>query len=225
MPLLALAARVEADAAERSRAKRWSTAEKAALLAAERIRDAAESVPDVEALPQGMRAERVEVRAETARAFGLADVELWKEAGDIWARSSQPYRFAIARYRLAEAILRTGGKRSAARDALKEAGGIAQSLSAAPLQQRIGRLARRARLVIDQLAEGPGSKPPMPAGLSRREIDVLLLVADGLTNRRIAEMLFVSDATVATHVSHILGKLGVRSRLEAAEVATHLDLS
>ncbi|MDP8927415.1 MAG: LuxR C-terminal-related transcriptional regulator [Actinomycetota bacterium] len=46
------------------------------------------------------------------------------------------------------------------------------------------------------------------------------LVAEGLTNREVAERLYVSPRTVGTHVSHVLGKLGLRSRVElAAEVA------
>ena len=58
-----------------------------------------------------------------------------------------------------------------------------------------------------------------PAGLTRRERDVLELLAEGLTNGEIAERLVISEKTVGHHVSAILGKLGVRSRYEAAKVA------
>jgi LuxR family transcriptional regulator, maltose regulon positive regulatory protein len=57
------------------------------------------------------------------------------------------------------------------------------------------------------------------ASLSRREQEVLALVADGLTNREIAERLFISNVTVKVHVRHILEKLNVRTRTEAALVA------
>ena len=52
--------------------------------------------------------------------------------------------------------------------------------------------------------------------LSKREEEVLGLVAQGLTNREIAQTLFISEATAKVHVRHILEKLGVRTRTEAA---------
>jgi DNA-binding NarL/FixJ family response regulator len=61
-------------------------------------------------------------------------------------------------------------------------------------------------------------------GLTRREREVLPLVAAGLTNKRIAERLFISENTAGVHVSNILGKLGVGTRTEAAAVAARLGL-
>ena len=63
-----------------------------------------------------------------------------------------------------------------------------------------------------------------PAGLTRRQADVLALIADGLTNAEIADELVLSVRTVDTHVGAILDRLGVRSRREAASVARTLDL-
>lgn len=57
------------------------------------------------------------------------------------------------------------------------------------------------------------------AGLSERELDVLRLVAEGLSNREIAKGLFVSEATVKTHLNHAFGKLGVDSRTAAVAAA------
>jgi DNA-binding NarL/FixJ family response regulator len=66
--------------------------------------------------------------------------------------------------------------------------------------------------------------PADPFDLTRREREVLALVAEGYTNRRIAEALFISESTAGVHVSNILGKLGVSSRAEAAAVAARLGL-
>jgi DNA-binding NarL/FixJ family response regulator len=61
--------------------------------------------------------------------------------------------------------------------------------------------------------------------LSAREIDVLRLVADGLTDREIAESLFISRHTVAHHIASILNKLGVSSRTAAATYALREHLT
>ena len=61
-------------------------------------------------------------------------------------------------------------------------------------------------------------------GLTAREADVLRLLADGLTNREIAGRLFISQKTVAAHMAHIYGKLGVHSRVEAAGRAQQLGV-
>ena len=71
---------------------------------------------------------------------------------------------------------------------------------------------------------GEPAAPADPFGLTTREREVLALVAEGYTNRRIAETLFISESTAGVHVSHILGKLGVETRTEAATIAVRLGL-
>jgi DNA-binding NarL/FixJ family response regulator len=61
-------------------------------------------------------------------------------------------------------------------------------------------------------------------GLSRREVEVLALIAEGRTNREIGERLFISQKTVGVHVGNILAKLGASGRVEAAMVAIRLEL-
>jgi DNA-binding NarL/FixJ family response regulator len=60
--------------------------------------------------------------------------------------------------------------------------------------------------------------------LSRRELEVLTLVARGLSNREVAEALFLSEATARTHVAHILSKLDVTDRLAAVMAAVRLGI-
>jgi len=77
------------------------------------------------------------------------------------------------------------------------------------------------RRLLERFAAGPapGSLPESVAKLSEREIDVLRLVARGLTNTAIGTELFLSEATVKTYVSRLLGKLGLRDRVQLAVLA------
>jgi ATP/maltotriose-dependent transcriptional regulator MalT len=70
--------------------------------------------------------------------------------------------------------------------------------------------------VIGQVREPPTAQPP---ALSQRELEVLELVARGSTNREAAARLFVSEATVKTHLLHIYAKLGVGDRAAAVAQA------
>ncbi len=93
--------------------------------------------------------------------------------------------------------------------------------------------AAAARLVRARLRELGASRIPRgrlratrenPAGLTERQVDVLALLATGLTNAEIAERLVVSTRTVDHHVSAILTRLGVASRRDAARRAEELGL-
>jgi DNA-binding NarL/FixJ family response regulator len=101
-------------------------------------------------------------------------------------------------------------------------------LGAAPLRAELQALARRGRLDLEtEAAATPAAEPPSPLdplGLTAREQEVLALVALGRTNAQIAQTLFISPKTATVHVSNILGKLGVRNRVEAATVAHRLGI-
>jgi DNA-binding NarL/FixJ family response regulator len=82
------------------------------------------------------------------------------------------------------------------------------------------------RRLLDRFATVPG--PHLAAGpevpLTARETEVLREVALGLSNAEIARRLFLSEATVRTHVSHILGKLTLRDRVQAVVYAYETGL-
>ena len=81
------------------------------------------------------------------------------------------------------------------------------------------------RSVTQRLVElATRAEHPEVAQLSQREREVLVLVARGLTNREIAEKLVISEATARNHVSHILEKLGLSRRSEAAAFAARMGL-
>ena len=62
----------------------------------------------------------------------------------------------------------------------------------------------------------------MTLGVTRREAEVLTLLASGRTNRQIAESLYISEKTASVHVDNLLRKLGVTNRIEAAAIAQRL---
>lgn len=101
--------------------------------------------------------------------------------------------------------------------------------SAAGLADEAGALARRIghRGVLRDLDAVPAPDavhPPLPNGLTEREVDVLRLVAEGLSNREIGERLFLSANTAANHVRSILAKTAAPNRTKAAIFATEHGL-
>lgn len=90
--------------------------------------------------------------------------------------------------------------------------GRGQTHLAPEVQQRLVAASLEAR------AAGPGSTVP-PDGLSAREVEVLTLIAAGLSNAEIARQLVLSNATIKTHINHIFAKTGARDRAQAVHYA------
>jgi DNA-binding NarL/FixJ family response regulator len=79
--------------------------------------------------------------------------------------------------------------------------------------------------VIKQFTRIPHAAPPKQLEeLTERELDVFRLIARGLSNAEIAADLFISETTVKTHITHILGKLGLRDRVQAVVLAYETGL-
>jgi DNA-binding CsgD family transcriptional regulator/tetratricopeptide (TPR) repeat protein len=165
--------------------------------------------------PRGWHAK---AEAEWTRLEGHLDPEAWQAAVEAFS-FGHVYAVARCQWRLAEALLGTGQREQAA-EAARPAYQMAVRLGAAPLRAALEALARRGRLDLGTwLPHEPGR-----AGLTRRELEVLRLLAAGKSNRQIAEALFISPKTVSVHATSILAKLGVHSRLEAAARARELGL-
>jgi DNA-binding NarL/FixJ family response regulator/predicted negative regulator of RcsB-dependent stress response len=187
-----------------------------ARLADDRVpeaRDAAEMLAAI-AGPSGR--ERVEAAAALARgrvasAAGDADaVNILQRAVNGFARLGLRLEVAQARLELARALADQsppGAIETArhARNELEALGALREADAAAALMRSLGAKGRA----------GPRSL----GSLSRRETDVLRLLGEGLSNREIAERLFISPKTAEHHVSRIYGKLGLKSRAEAAAYA------
>lgn len=112
-------------------------------------------------------------------------------------------------------------------DAVRRAIATFERLDAQPaFAQSIQRLRSLDERDIPVVRRGPISTTRSnPAGLTQREVEVLLLVAEGLRNPEIAERLYLTPKTVSHHLTSVYGKLGVATRTEAARVAARLGIT
>jgi two-component system, NarL family, nitrate/nitrite response regulator NarL len=81
------------------------------------------------------------------------------------------------------------------------------------------------QLSTDDAAPGPRRRSEPHHQLSERELEILRLIAEGASNRQIAGQLYLSENTVRTHLVHILGKLGLENRVQAAAYALRNGLA
>jgi DNA-binding CsgD family transcriptional regulator len=190
--------------------------------ALERIRAAARELPRPMPIAE---AYALLVDAELARAEGRTEPGPWAAAALAFQRQERPYELAAVRHRHAEALLAGGPDgRDEAGCLLEQAHAMAAGSGALPLLDLITRLAHRARLSLGTGGPSRAADAGESLGLTARERDVLRLVAEGRTNRQIAEALFISPKTASVHVSNILAKLSLSTRGEAAALAHRLNL-
>jgi DNA-binding CsgD family transcriptional regulator len=236
--LLSLGLRAQADLAERARAGRHPDEEASARAAADAMQETWRGLratlgpgrtqsPEVEAHAMTATAERTRLDGASAPAD-------WAAAQTAWDEVSMAHHAAYARWRRAEALLGVQGARGEAGALLAEAHSACVLMGAEPLRRDIEALARRARIELPEPGTPPANaeaptqaEKPSAAqalGLTARELDVLALLADGRTNRQIAEALYISVKTAGAHVSSILRKLDATTRTQAAAVALHAGL-
>jgi DNA-binding CsgD family transcriptional regulator len=145
---------------------------------------------------------------EDTMPYSLQIAGNWRGAADAWGRLGCPYERALA--------LLDGDA-----DALKEALQIARQLGARPLVALI--LQRLRKQGVHGIPRGPrASTRRNPAGLTTREVELLALVAEGLSNAEVAARLSISAKTVDHHVSAAMSKLGAHSRAQAVATAYRL---
>lgn len=130
----------------------------------------------------------------------------WETAAAEWRKVGDPYREALA---FAEGTA----------DDVERAIEILEKLGAARVIERILKAAHARGVAVTTPVAHRASTLANPAGLTQRQMEVLALLDEGLSNAQIGERLFVSAKTVDHHVSAILGKLEVGSRGEAAALA------
>lgn len=184
------------------------------------LRELAAELPVIGPVQQ---AQQLTFTAETARVRGSSQLSAWDRCATAWGELHQPYQQRLALLRAAEAAAEAGDRQAAA-DRLRTARHNADLLGARGLLTDIEQLARLARLPLNSPPHEHHRSPGRHHRLTPREHEVLHLVADGRTNREIAQELYISTKTASVHVSNILAKLGVSSRVQAATAAYRLGL-
>jgi DNA-binding CsgD family transcriptional regulator/tetratricopeptide (TPR) repeat protein len=172
------------------------------------------------------------VTAEQARMHWLSGIDpapedelvgAWRAATSAFERFGHVYETARSRTRLA-AVLQSGGHTAEANVEVGRARAVAARLEAEPLLTELRGLGLGLGLAGADRALRPAAMSRRDEPLTAREHEVLALVAEGRSNREIAEQLFISAKTVSVHVSNILAKLGAGGRTEAAAIARRRGL-
>ena len=172
----------------------------------------------------------IPIRADLSFALGYAALaqgkadearHCFEDACDLYTRSSAPFETARARVQLGRALSALG-RTDAAVEQLNLGKALLSDLHAELEVARAEKVL--ADLRLRQTANIPATTRAKSGELSKRELEVLRLVAQGMSNQSIAEQLFVSDHTVHRHLANILNKLDVSNRAAAVARAAHRGL-
>ena len=228
-PLYALGVRAEADLADRARAGRSEVMlpeplESGRALLARMQRLADEIAAERPVYKQQADAWLATCEAELSRLEGVSDPDRWATAAQAWGALQMPYPRAYSLMREGQAALAGPRDRARAAAAVRAAWVLAGPLGARPLLRKVEELAERAGVRLgpepaesDRAASRTGrvgrSDEPYRYVLTRRELEVLDLLATGRSDGDIASQLFISKKTVSVHVANIRRKLGAESRV------------
>ena len=168
--------------------------------------------------PAAVAACRASVAAEIAAVRGVDAAAHWEEAAWHWERTRNPAMAAAAWLSAAQAnALAT--RAPAARRAARRAIDLGAPMGMRPLLDAASTVLEHA-----DRRRHEGLRLDDGQSLTKRELDVLRLIAEGRTNREIANALVIGEKTAATHVSNLLAKLGATRRTEAAVAAVRLGI-
>jgi ATP/maltotriose-dependent transcriptional regulator MalT len=134
-----------------------------------------------------------------------------------------PLEHAVTSWRLGVALARSGDREEAVRH-LASAYRLARNLAARPFAALIAADLEACGERVEEGSQPAEAGLSGRGGLTRRQAEIVRLLADGLTNKEIAQKLFLSPRTIDMHVGHILERLDCRSRTEAARKAGELGL-
>lgn len=180
------------------------------MVAIGRIDAASAAVEELDAIASSSENPVIDASAATARGHLLliqgdcaAACGALNEALRLWTELDAPYEVATTRSLMGQACRRNGD----------QDGAEAAFSAAEEIFQQLGAVSDA------RLTDQHPSQAERPAGLSAREVEVLQLVAAGMTNRQMAAQLMLSEKTIARHVSNIFVKIGTSSRAAATAFA------
>lgn len=189
-----------------------------ALVARNEISRASKVLVDLSAITAGLSTRSMQASARFAAGLVFAAQNnrdsakaCFEEAVELWTRSGTPDEAARGRMQLARTLAAMGRYLEATEEA-RSALAVLRSLGAAPEVERATALLRR-------LEGPPRERDSDGPSLTKRELQVLRLIARGLSNKEIALQLIVSEHTVHRHIANIFAKLNLPSRAAAATYA------
>ncbi len=180
-----------------------------------------DELPEAEALARSCAAEQARLDD------GVAPPAVWCAAAEAWAAIDRPLATAYARWREAESLLAQAVDVDAIA-AVRRVHDTALGLGASRLVEEIENLATWYRVDLLPPAEERVDEPAdalAAYALTARELEVLAALAEGRSNKEIADSLFISVKTASVHVSNLLRKLDVPGRREAARLAHRLGVT